>query len=143
MKNFLKKVVDSFGKENGWKHLLGLIFIGYFLLFWGNTDYASNTPRIPSAMLYDWVTLINWQRLILSFLIGFAINFVYEFVLLVFKGIKISISDCLWAGLGLIIGDLFYQLLPKNILILILSICAVLFTFFYVILTSKGKWKKS
>lgn len=137
----LKTIWNTFWKDNGFKHLSVFLFFAYCVVFWGKTDYASTTLMFPSSMFHSLATQIFWQQIILIFVGAGLINGIYEWFLGKTLEIPFSIPDCIWAGVGGVLGALLFEAFPQNKFLLITFVVAILATFVYIILIFRKKWK--
>ncbi len=122
----MKTLNNTFLKENGWQHLVMLLFFFYCILYWGMSEYGKTTIEWPTSMVHSFASQTFMGKVILGFAGGFLINAVYEFLALIFADISFSFSDCFWAGIGAILGVLVFELFPSNLFIFIVFMAAIL-----------------
>ena len=134
MKTLRKYIIN----ENGWRHILGFLAVGYIILFVGNTDLFTYSKVFPFSMLRSFYE----QNLILKLIVLAIPTIVFSFEIEARQknrfGVKISIPDIICSVVGIWLSIPLEQHFHSTI-ILIIAVLGMSAAIGFVILQLQGK----
>ena len=117
-------------KQNNWMHLLGLIFVSYIILYWGNT---TNGTYWPSSMIKDLASLSIFIQIFLHLFISAVLNMIIGLLELYFLKVALNFEEFIASGIGSLIAFLLWLIIPINFPVFIICCLGLLVFVTYII----------